>query len=545
MLCRSMDEREAKAAKFLSRRKNEMLGRYMHLWRRGTWLSKQAHVDRDRELDMLGMRVRTRRLRGALQSWHQHSRVARFRRGVERMWLARSLAKMREYSASMQQQYRLAEAYADQRNMERSLGHWVRINRERRARERLHVLGHIAHEFHAQALTRKVFRQWSSSSRAARDLSQMEVEQQERRTRIACFLANVQAKNAAPAAPPNTPAVKQGIVEAFGEQQSHPVRRKSGVPRQMPGLDRNKLAAAAAARRAKQQEEERARHEALRKREREREIRLQEEMGKLEDISVSERAERQRWLRRQASERVSKKREADREQEEKRVAEEEDRELARARARRRDEVGAQRAFRERRDAAVQRKDERRQKLVASVQHFRRDNLLVRWGLAPWQQLLSLRREQEMAAVQFRAERLLTASFLAYKGHFYAEKRARKRREHAASHMAGAHFKAQLLRNHFRAWMLHRRMLKAKAKAVTGAFSRFSHVRRGWKGWQLAQQRVQRRRALEMRRFGRRGDRLVLKHFYKKWVRAHEDGVIEREAAARANETWSKVQSWLK
>lgn len=421
----------------------------------------------------------------------------------------------------------------------------------------------VAGKFYARGLLRKSFGRWALRRRLSRDAEVLDTEQGQRRSRIQSFLNNIKAKTAAPPAPPNTPVDggNDGEREAFSANPQ-PIKpgsaghtgtdtsRKPHVPR----VNRDKLAAAAARRRAQRDVErsakkdayldrERRRDEDREQREQQRELKEAMEEGKLDDISLSERLERQKFLRRQAEERVAKRRAADREEDADRARGEE-RKFEALKEERRKEVAAQRALQERRQDALLRKDARHQRLVSATRHFRRTNLLVRWGLGPWQQVMAALRESISRADAFRRDRLVQSVWDALAGYFWATKKSKKRREVAQLHLAGAHAKQVLVKSHFRAWILHRRMLKAKAVAVTGAFSRFSHLKRGWKAWGRAQQRALRQEAMQLRTFARKGDLSVLRFFYRKWTKFTDDNQLDREAALRADETWSKVQSWL-
>lgn len=187
----------------------------------------------------------------------------------------------------------------------------------------------------------------------------------------------------------------------------------------------------------------------------------------------------------------------------------------------------------------------RRNLVNRVKKFRLSQLLIKYGFAPWQRLVAEARINEDKADEYRDDRLLSQHFMALRGYFLSVKKERVRIEHAQSHMAAAHVKRGLIRRHWRHWQLYRRMLRAKAVAVTGEFSRFSAIKRTWRIWRVALERSRRHEMMALRLHSAKGDRCVLNHCFQRWSEYMEGVHLRREVESRTEQTWQKIQSWLK
>jgi hypothetical protein len=150
-------------------------------------------------------------------------------------------------------------------------------------------------------------------------------------------------------------------------------------------------------------------------------------------------------------------------------------------------------------------------LLARAKRFRAQQLLVRWGFAPWQQymelvryilnvnanvhqihhyaadkgmtisaleyasefsrLVAICRVDIAKADNFRADRLLQSAWSAFFGYIVARRTERFRRESRQTALAVAHYRRKLLTFVWRTMRLHHKMLSAKSKALTGHFSR--------------------------------------------------------------------------
>lgn len=94
------------------------------------------------------------------------------------------------------------------------------------------------------------------------------------------------------------------------------------------------------------------------------------------------------------------------------------------------------------------------------------------------------------------------------------------------------------------WSLRRRLLKAKAKAVTGHFSKFTNVRRAFGAWTIAIEKQRRLEVHRIRAMVPRGNRSMLRYYWHKWSLFHEDALFEKEVARRTDSMMAKVSSYL-
>jgi hypothetical protein len=89
------------------------------------------------------------------------------------------------------------------------------------------------------------------------------------------------------------------------------------------------------------------------------------------------------------------------------------------------------------------------------------------------------------------------------------------------------------------------MLKAKATAITGQFSRFTLRKRSFEAWKIAYERSLREAVRHLRAVSGRGQRSVLKYYWARWVRFNQGKSEEREIHMRTQHKWAAVQSWLR
>ena len=186
----------------------------------------------------------------------------------------------------------------------------------------------------------------------------------------------------------------------------------------------------------------------------------------------------------------------------------------------------------------------RRKAHMASQH-RDKQLLIQRGFGPWRRLVQARRIDWVRAMDFREDTLLQQSWIALYGYCMNLRTERARREYRQGSTANAHYIRGLIRAHFAKWKLHRKMLRAKATAVTGHFSRFTVHRRAFGAWRIALERERRRTVQALRHMKPRGDASIKRHFWRKWVDQHNEYLLDREVDSRAASQWAKVQSWLR
>ena len=187
--------------------------------------------------------------------------------------------------------------------------------------------------------------------------------------------------------------------------------------------------------------------------------------------------------------------------------------------------------------------ELKRKVAKAVDH-RSQSLLISKGFGPWRKLVQHRRIEWIKAMDFHEDTLLQSTWIALYGYCMNLRTERARRESRQSSMATAHYKRELIAAMFRTWQLHRKLLKAKAKAVTGHFSRFTIHRRAFSAWRVALERERRRTVQAMRSVKPRGDRVIKRYFWSKWMQLHQEALLNREVNNRVESQWAKVQSWL-
>jgi len=175
--------------------------------------------------------------------------------------------------------------------------------------------------------------------------------------------------------------------------------------------------------------------------------------------------------------------------------------------------------------------------------FRHSQLLIS-GLAPWQQLMEQSRLENIKALTFRRDRLLQAAWSDFLGSVVALRTERFRLQGRATATACAHYRRRLLRQVWRLLRLHHKVLKAKARAVTGHFSRFTLVRRAFGGWRITLERALRRQARAMRQVCPRGDLSQVRFYWARWAAFHAGALEEREIGRRSSQKWAAVQGWL-
>ena len=171
--------------------------------------------------------------------------------------------------------------------------------------------------------------------------------------------------------------------------------------------------------------------------------------------------------------------------------------------------------------------------------------MSRFGLGPWRFLMELARLNTGKAVSFAADRLKQWAWHCLLGYHRAHRADRARREYRLSLQATAHYRNKLLRSVYRQWSLLRRVLRAKAKAVTGHFSRYTLVRRSMKAWKVAYQRSLTNTAYLMHTIGSpHFNRSLTRRVWNMWRRFHEEMQFDREAQQRANSKWTRMQGYL-
>jgi len=187
--------------------------------------------------------------------------------------------------------------------------------------------------------------------------------------------------------------------------------------------------------------------------------------------------------------------------------------------------------------------ELQRKLETAIK-FHNTQLIMRVGFVPWCRLVELKKMNLLKAANFREDYLLQSSWIAFYGYVMMLKNERVRKEYKANAFAVAHFRRNLLKKTWKCWSLYRKLLRAKAKAVTGHFSRYCIVRRAYKAWRLTLERLRRKQILKLRSVEPRGNKCTMKFYWNRWYEYLQQSLVEREINNRADLTWNKIQKWL-
>ena len=252
------------------------------------------------------------------------------------------------------------------------------------------------------------------------------------------------------------------------------------------------------------------------------------------------RREKVAVLRRQAEERVAKRTEHETEVQRARLRKEEDDILLKVREERALKCDKQRQD----DARIKERAELLQLAIGKSDRFYRKQLLVRRGLSPWVRLMELCRLNRIRAKAFYNDNLLQGAFVSLYAYCQSEKKDRSKKESRQSQVALLFRRKRLLRMAWRGFLLHRRMLKAKAVAVTGHFSRFTVRRRALRAWRIALERTRRALVGKVRAAAPRGDLCSKRFYYRRWQDFLQERLLDREVAARTQAMMSRVKSWL-
>jgi len=182
--------------------------------------------------------------------------------------------------------------------------------------------------------------------------------------------------------------------------------------------------------------------------------------------------------------------------------------------------------------------------IKAAEKCYRNHLVISVGWKGFLALIEHTRLNWAKAVNYFDDSLLQATWIAFYGYCMMQKQERMRKEARQSSMALAHYRRKLVRSTWRRWILHRRMLRAKAVAVTGHFSRFTCSRRAFGAWRIALERSRRRQVQQLRAVQPRGNRCILRFFWARWMAFFQEALVEREVKNRTDLQWSRVQSWL-
>lgn len=176
--------------------------------------------------------------------------------------------------------------------------------------------------------------------------------------------------------------------------------------------------------------------------------------------------------------------------------------------------------------------------------YRHRSLLVSRGWAPWMRLLQFRRRQQQIAIRYAQSTQMRRVYIRWLAYARALKTARVRREYSLTVLAQSHYQRHLLLLHWKYWRMYKRLLQARAKAVTGHFSRYTLPKRCFLAWRVALERHQRQTQMQMRRVSGRGDNVTRRFYWRRWLQYQQQQQIQREVDLRSERKWQAVRSWM-
>lgn len=183
------------------------------------------------------------------------------------------------------------------------------------------------------------------------------------------------------------------------------------------------------------------------------------------------------------------------------------------------------------------------KISLAEQHYR-TYLIVAFGFGPWRRLVEEIRLDWEKAVNFHLDNLLQRSWAAILADARARRAERYRREMRASVAAITYYRQRLMRSAWLGFVKYKRMLRARASAVFGQAMMFSPIRRSFSAWQISLERSRRRIVKQMKLVQPRGDRVVCRHVWRRWLQYVTEARLQREIDSRSDAMWAKVQSWM-
>ena len=232
-------------------------------------------------------------------------------------------------------------------------------------------------------------------------------------------------------------------------------------------------------------------------------------------------------------------------------------EMRRRRREEREEKEVERIKEERRLAREALNTEEKQKLrqqelavvrmrekTTKAKKFYNMQLMVKYGIAPLRILLENSALNMSKADVFYADFLIKKYWCLLYGYTSSLKASRLRKEQRLLATATAHFSDVLLYRTMRQWKMRRKMLRAKAIAVSGQSNIFLKMKRGMNAWKVAYNREIRLYEKKLRDVSRRGNNCAMKYYWNIWNEHVMDERLEREIRVRSKHTWDKVRSFM-
>jgi hypothetical protein len=184
-------------------------------------------------------------------------------------------------------------------------------------------------------------------------------------------------------------------------------------------------------------------------------------------------------------------------------------------------------------------------LINQADEFYHHNLLIRWGFAPWIKYLQFINQQQHQAWYFYQKHLFQRCFQRWYSYYMTVKTENKRIEYRKQLLAEQYYRRKLIRFHFQSWKLYRKLLKGKAIAIMGSFSRYTLPRRCFTAWKIAYQRSIREMIYQLKCMEPRGQLVIKRYYWQLWKVYFDECLLERSAKQRSEMKWQQVKQWLR
>lgn len=262
---------------------------------------------------------------------------------------------------------------------------------------------------------------------------------------------------------------------------------------------------------------------------------------------MKERRERLRLLQRETAERVAKNK-ANNAATKRRRELEEEQELAQQRKEYRSKLSHKiRGGQPRAGAETDKKAKgasSRPPILTIATCFRKRQLLIRRGLAPWVLLVKERRLDWRKACTFYDDGLVQASWEAWVGLARARRRAFYIHERKLTRLAESHFQQMLLRSTWRHFQQYRLALRAKARAVHSHCVKHGGRRAAFTAWRVSLEKHRRAVTHTLTKHSRLSRATLLASCWRQWKQYLQDAEIEKDIDRRVDMAWVRVQDWL-
>jgi hypothetical protein len=103
---------------------------------------------------------------------------------------------------------------------------------------------------------------------------------------------------------------------------------------------------------------------------------------------------------------------------------------------------------------------------------------------------------------------------------------------------------RMLSTLWKKWKSYRKILRAKAIAVTRQILSFGRSMRAFRAWQISFERKRRKEASQISAVRYQQNQMLLGRCLRRWKEYNQEQEFEKEIEERVDVTWAKVQNWL-